>query len=126
MSYKSSPFKMAPKSPAMKALKGEQVNLPEGLKKAIEASPAKQTNLAKQAAKGNRKIDRDRALADRNPERATKRGEKLEKRAANMPQVKNPKKHPERNQRRSDKRQESLVRAKNIEYFFVPNSKKNK
>ena len=44
MSYKSSPFKMAPKSPAMKALKGEQVNLPEGLKKAIEASPAKQTS----------------------------------------------------------------------------------
>ena len=38
MSYKSSPFKMVPKSPAMKALKGEQ-----GLKKAIEASPAKQT-----------------------------------------------------------------------------------
>ena len=41
MNYKSSPFKMAPKSPAMKALKGEQVNLPEGLKKAIEASPGK-------------------------------------------------------------------------------------
>ena len=47
MSYKSSPFKMAPKSPAMKALKGEQVNLPEGLKKAIEASPAKQVSLGK-------------------------------------------------------------------------------
>jgi len=38
MSYKSSPFKMAPKSPAMKALKGEQVN---------EASPAKQTKTPK-------------------------------------------------------------------------------
>ena len=47
MNYKSSPFKMAPKSPAMKALKGEQVNLPEGLKKAIEASPAKQTKTPK-------------------------------------------------------------------------------
>ena len=47
MSYKSSPFKMAPKSPAMKALKGNQESLPEGLKAAIEAapeSPAKNMN----------------------------------------------------------------------------------
>lgn len=47
MSYKSSPFKMAPKSPLMKALKGNQESLPEGLKAAIEAapeSPAKNMN----------------------------------------------------------------------------------
>ena len=37
MGYKSSPFKMAPKSPAMKALKGERVN------EAAPESPAKQT-----------------------------------------------------------------------------------
>ena len=34
-------FKMAPRSPLMKSLKGGQKNLPEGLKKAIEAAPGK-------------------------------------------------------------------------------------
>ena len=46
MGYNKSPFKMAPKSPIAKALKGNQENLNAGLKAAIEAaaeSPAKQT-----------------------------------------------------------------------------------
>lgn len=41
-----SPFKMAPKSPLMKALKGNQHKLPQHLQEAIKAapeSPAKQT-----------------------------------------------------------------------------------
>tara|TARA_R110001632_G_scaffold125348_1_gene238575 strand:- start:152 stop:781 length:630 start_codon:yes stop_codon:yes gene_type:complete len=37
-------YKQAPKSPAMKALVGNQKNLPEGLKAQIEASPAKNMN----------------------------------------------------------------------------------
>ena len=46
MGYKSSPFKMAPKSPMLKALKGNQGKLPQQLQDAIKAapeSPAKQT-----------------------------------------------------------------------------------
>ena len=46
MSYKRSPFKMAPKSPLTKALKGNQGKLPQQLQEAIKAapeSPAKQT-----------------------------------------------------------------------------------
>ena len=44
-------FKMAPRSPLMKSLKGGQKNLPEGLKKAIEASPGKMMDSpAKQTA----------------------------------------------------------------------------
>ena len=42
----NSPFKMAPKSPLMKALKGNQHKLPQHLQDAIKAapeSPAKQT-----------------------------------------------------------------------------------
>ena len=92
----------------------------------LTKSPVKQTKLARQAARTNKKIQRDHALADRNPERATKRGERLMDQAHNMRHVKNPEKHPERNQRRSDKYQERLVRAFNIDKFFVPNSKKNK
>tara|TARA_R100001163_G_C5059766_1_gene196477 strand:+ start:1534 stop:2304 length:771 start_codon:yes stop_codon:yes gene_type:complete len=41
MAYNKSPFKMKPKSPLMKALIGNQKNLNEGLKAAIQASPAK-------------------------------------------------------------------------------------
>ena len=44
-------FKMAPRSPLMKSLKGGQKNLPEGLKKAIEAAPGKMMDSpAKQTA----------------------------------------------------------------------------
>ena len=45
MSYKRTPFKMAPKSPLTKALKGNQGKLPQHLQEAIKAapeSPAKQ------------------------------------------------------------------------------------
>ena len=45
-------YKQAPKSPAMKALVGNQKNLPAGLKAQIEASPGKMMNSpAKQATK---------------------------------------------------------------------------
>lgn len=43
MAYKKSPFKMAGKSPFMKALVGKQGNLPTHLQEEIKASPAKQT-----------------------------------------------------------------------------------
>ncbi len=39
MSYKKSPFKMAPKSPMLKALKGNQDKLPQQLQDAIKAAP---------------------------------------------------------------------------------------
>ena len=39
-------YKQAPKSPAMKALVGNQPNLPQALRKAIETSPAKQVKGA--------------------------------------------------------------------------------
>ena len=51
MGYKSSPFKMAPKSPMLKALKGNQGKLPQQLQDAIKAapeSPAKQTKKREQ------------------------------------------------------------------------------
>jgi len=86
-------------------------------------SPAKQTNVKKQADRINRKIDRDEALSDRNPERALRRAENLKKKAANTPKAKP---GSRRNERLSDKRQERSVRAANIEHFFVPNSKKKK
>ena len=43
MAYKKSPFKMSGKSPFMKALVGNQGNLPIHLQEKIKASPAKQT-----------------------------------------------------------------------------------
>jgi len=39
MNYKKSPFKMAPKSPMLKALKGNQGELPQQLQDAIKAAP---------------------------------------------------------------------------------------
>ena len=39
MSYNKSPFKMAPKSPLTKALKGNQGKLPQHLQEAIKAAP---------------------------------------------------------------------------------------
>ena len=39
MSYKRTPFKMAPKSPLTKALKGNQGKLPQHLQEAIKAAP---------------------------------------------------------------------------------------
>jgi hypothetical protein len=85
-------------------------------------TPAKQVNK-KQVARTNKRIDRDEALADRNPERALSRAEKLKNKAANMPSAKP---GTRRNERLSDKRQERLVRAANIEYSFAPNSKNKK
>ena len=41
-------YKQAPKSPAMKALVGNQPNLPQALRKAIEDSPSKMMSPAKQ------------------------------------------------------------------------------
>ena len=41
-------YKQSPKSPAMKALVGNQPNLPQALRKAIEASPSKMMSPAKQ------------------------------------------------------------------------------
>ncbi len=49
----NSPYKMKGKSPMMKALIGNQGNLNAGLKAAIEASPAKNTN-AERAARLNK------------------------------------------------------------------------
>ena len=49
-------YKQAPKSPAMKALVGNQKNLPAGLKAQIEASPAKQTAKPKSKFDGYESI----------------------------------------------------------------------
>ena len=49
-------YKQAPKSPAMKALVGDQKNLPAGLKAQIEASPAKQTAKPKSKFDGYESI----------------------------------------------------------------------
>mgnify|MGYP003651887914 CR=1 FL=1 len=45
-------YKQAPKSPAMKALVGNQKNLPEGLKAQIEAAPGKMMSPTKNMNKG--------------------------------------------------------------------------
>lgn len=84
---------------------------------------AKKTSQQKKAAKTNRKIDRDEALADRNPERALRRAENLKKKADNMPQARP---GTRRNERLTEKYHERKVRAANIEYSFVPYSKKQK
>ena len=47
-------FKMAPRSPLMKSLKGGQKNLPEGLKKAIEAAPGKMMDSPAKMGKGEK------------------------------------------------------------------------
>ena len=47
-------FKMAPRSPLMKSLKGGQKNLPEGLKKAIEAAPGKMMDSPAKMGRGER------------------------------------------------------------------------
>jgi uncharacterized protein with PIN domain len=44
-------YKQAPKSPAMKALVGNQKNLPQALKAQIEAAPSKMMSPAKQTEK---------------------------------------------------------------------------
>ena len=61
MGYKSSPFKMAPKSPMLKALKGNQGKLPQQLQDAIKAapeSPAKQTKEQEYIIAENKKADK--------------------------------------------------------------------
>ena len=47
-------FKMAPRSPLMKSLKGGQKNLPEGLKKAIEAAPGKMMDSPAKMGRGEK------------------------------------------------------------------------
>ena len=77
MGYKKTPFKMAPKSPMLKALKGNQSNLPQDLQDAIKAapeSPAKQTTagefahqqyeMDKKTGKATRDIDKVKAAWD--------------------------------------------------------------
>lgn len=77
-------YKQAPKSPAMKALVGNQKNLPAGLKAQIEASPAKNMNKgygspAKLAvpevktskASSARSFDESNKIASRNSEGKT-------------------------------------------------------
>jgi hypothetical protein len=50
MSYNKSPFKMAPKSPLTKALKGNQGKLPQHLQEAIKAAPGSPAKLTTDAA----------------------------------------------------------------------------
>lgn len=74
MGYKSSPFKMAPKSPMLKALKGNQEKLPQQLKEKILASPAKQTTAGefahkksikdKEMGKSTKAVDKVKAAYD--------------------------------------------------------------
>ena len=54
----SSPFKMAPKTPFMKALVGKQGNLPQHLQDAIKAAPAKSTKkpMTAEEIKKNKEI----------------------------------------------------------------------
>ena len=47
----SSPFKMNPKSPLMKALTGKQGNLPQQLQDAIKAAPEDKASPAKSYGK---------------------------------------------------------------------------
>ncbi len=72
MGYKSTPFKMAPKSPMLKALKGNQDQLPQQLQNAIKAapeSPAKQTTAGEFAYK--------KSLKDKEMGKSTKVGDKI-------------------------------------------------
>lgn len=77
MGYKKTPFQMAPKSPMLKALKGNQSNLPQDLQDAIKAapeSPARQTTagefahqqyeMDKKTGKATRDIDKVKAAWD--------------------------------------------------------------
>ena len=62
----SSPFKMAPKTPFMKALVGKQGNLPQHLQDAIKAAPAKKTKKPS--------VEDDVVLDTKTEERKGKRG----------------------------------------------------
>ena len=63
-------YKQAPKSPIMKALVGNQKNLPAGLKAQIEASPGKMMDSpAKQAPKNKKKAAAVEALRRKNQRR---------------------------------------------------------
>ena len=63
----NSPFKMAPKSPLMKALKGNQHKLPQHLQEAIKAapeSPAKQTSMTEGEKKAAQRAAQTRISSD--------------------------------------------------------------
>ena len=74
-------YKQAPKSPAMKALVGNQKNLPAGLKAQIEASPAKNMNKGYGSPAKKEYSDRGTRLRSR-AEKAETRGN--EKRAGKL------------------------------------------
>ena len=58
-------YKQSPKSPAMKALVGNQPNLPEALQAAIKAAPAKKTI----GPEGSKKTQRIRAKVQKNEDK---------------------------------------------------------
>ena len=74
-------YKQAPKSPAMKALVGNQKNLPQALKAQIEASPAKNMNKGYGSPVKKEYSDRGTRLRSR-AEKAETRGN--EKRAGKL------------------------------------------
>ena len=62
-------YKQAPKSPAMKALVGNQKNLPQALKAQIEAAPGKMMSPAKQTAKSKGKFDGYKSIGESDTEK---------------------------------------------------------
>jgi hypothetical protein len=80
MEYKKSPFKMAPKSPMLKALKGNQNKLPQQLQDAIEAAPESPAKVkdpvtgskVKGYAKSDLKVDRVRDKQERKETKSEK------------------------------------------------------
>lgn len=77
MGYKSSPFKMAPKSPLAKALKGNQHKLPQHLQDAIKAAPESPAKKKGPKPKGKPKTAKQagKEFADRAMREATRRRE---------------------------------------------------
>ena len=70
----SGPFKMYGKSPMMKALIGNQKNLPEHLKQSIEASPAKAGTKYSSTGETTRKGHVKKVLARKEAEGTEKTG----------------------------------------------------
>ena len=85
MPYNKTPFKMMGKSPLMKALVGGQGNLPDHLKDAIKASPAKKHSPAKQEREMSKAELRAKAARDKRSESQTnKDAAKMENEAARL------------------------------------------
>jgi len=69
MGYKKSgPFKMAPKTPLMKALVGNQDKLPQHLQEAIKAAPETPSKMYDSTAKKNKIVYKRRKDGTGNPE----------------------------------------------------------